>query len=555
MPAVEISKADLESLLGVELSERDIYEYIPRLKCEIEELRGDTIVLEVSSDRPDLFSVEGIARALRPWLGIKQKEYMVKESNVVGFAERIPQRPFVALAVVRDVKLNETALAQVVQLQERIAETYGRKRRKVSIGVYDLDLVKPPIHYVMADPGTKYRPLGETREMTLREVLEKTEKGLLYGHIIASMEMYPVLRDSQGSILSLVPILNSEDCKVTASTRNILIDATGTSLHEVLDAITIMSFNIAERSKTRLVEVVSVHYPDGLVIKAPRTGTSSIKVAVADANNLLGLELDASTIANLLQKFDYEVVEAGSDKLVVKPPVYRVDVKTWVDVVEDIAISYGYERLGEEADHLPRASSAGRIHLIEYFSRRLRDVLTGLGFQEVANYMMSSRRVQLEMMNVSDKEMFLVENPRSERFEGLRVWLAPQLLEVIVENARKFSRIAIFEIGDVVEPDESHETRARVERHVGMAISHEKATLTDGLAYVKALLEELKVKPLFKKGVVSGLLKERTAIIEACGTEIGFVGELDPVIAYRLELKNPVVIAELNLNKIISACL
>ncbi|MEM2025172.1 MAG: phenylalanine--tRNA ligase subunit beta, partial [Desulfurococcaceae archaeon] len=236
-------------------------------------------------------------------------------------------------------------------------------------------------------------------------------------------------------------------------------------------------------------------------------------------------------------------------EIVVRPPLYRVDVRTWVDVAEDVAIAYGYEKLGAEADSLPASGSIGRLHPVEYVSRRLRDFLIGLGFQEVANYMMSNRATQLETLNYPGS-MFSVQNPRSERFEGLRVWLAPQLLDVVKENAEKYNRIMIFEIGDVAIPDPSRETQARIERRLGIAIYYDRATLTDGLAYVKAVLNELEINHKFVKGHLPGFLPERTAVVKSGEEELGFVGEIYPGVTYELGLKNPVVIAELYLDRI-----
>jgi phenylalanyl-tRNA synthetase beta chain len=554
VPVITVKLSDLESLLGRKLSDEEIYYYLAKLKCEVEALEGDQLTYEANSDRPDLFSVEGLSRALKSWLGIPWQPYRIIDSTIEGYASKIPERPYVALAVVRDLVLSDEAVSQIMQLQEKLTQTYGRGRRKVSIGVYDLKGVKPPIKYELADPDTtRFTPLNETSTMTLREALEKTEKGLIYGYIIKDMKKYPVLKDSEDKILSLVPIINSDDFKVTPDTREVLIDATGTSLDEVINAVTIMATSVVERSRSRVIEAVKVFYPDGLHVEAPRKSSNSVVVNMEDVNRLLGTSLTVEEASKLLSYFYYEVVAKGENAFVVKPPVYRVDVKSWVDVAEDIAIAYGYERLGSEASSLPQHSSIGRKHPIEYYSMRVRDILIGLGFEEVANYMLSSRATQLELLGL-EAPMFLVENPKSERFEGVRIWITPQLVETIVENADKASRLAIFEIGDVVLVDPEEETKARVERRVGIAITHDKVTLTDGLAYVRALLRELGITPLFEKHELPGFLAERTAKVIACKGEIGFVGEVDPRILYKLGAKNPIVVAELSLDKVIKLC-
>lgn len=495
-----------------------------------------------------------MSRAIKPWLNLEWRSYKLQESSIKGFAKNIPERPYVALAVVRDLNLSDEAISQIMQLQEKITQTHGRGRRKISIGVYDLDYIDPPIYYDAADPDTtRIRPLDEDREMTLREVLEKNEKGILYGYIIKDMVKYPVLRDARYNILSLAPIINSDHCKVTSSTKNVLIDSTGTSIEDIVNAVTIMATSIAERSRSGIIEIVKVFYEDGRVVKAPRTESSPITLDIERVNNLLGTSLKQEDLEKLLKYFYYSV-ERIDNTLVIRPPIYRVDVKTWVDVAEDIAIAIGYDVLGSEADHLPPAYSRGSIHPIEYISHRVKDIAIGLGFQEVANYMMSSKTTQLDLLG-SNQDIFLVENPRTERFEGVRTWLTPQLIEVVVDNSGKYTRMMFFEIGDIAVLDLTKETRARIERRIGLALTHEKATLTDGLAYVKKLLGELGVEPSFQKYILPGFLPERTALIKGCvDIDLGFVGEVDPRTLYNLGVRNPVIIAELYLNSIIEHC-
>lgn len=553
MPVIRVSMSDLESLLAKRLTLEELYKGLTRLKCEIENIAGDTVEYEANHDRPDLFSSEGLARALRPFLGLEERHYRIEESgNVRGYAEDVAGRPYIALAVVRDVVLSEEAISQIMQLQEKLASTYGRGRRKASIGVYDLDLIKPPIYYRAVDPDkAKYIPLNEKREMTLREVLSETDKGRLYGYIIEHMERYPVLMDSEERILSLAPILNADYNKVTTKTRNILVDSTGLSPDIVVDMVTIMSANIVERSRSGVVELVRVEHPGGLVIEAPRKAGSTITVDLGDVSRLLGVELSVEEALKLLQQHYYRVKSVSGKVFSVEAPAYRIDVKTWVDVAEDIAVSYGYHALGGQADSLPPSISVGRLHPLEYASRRIRDILVGMGFTEVSNYMMSSVEAQTSLLG-GGREVFIVENPKSEKYTALRSWLTPGLLETIVENTGKRPRIAVFEIGDVVIPDASRETGARVERRLCVALSHEKATLTDGLAVVKALLRDLGVKPLFEGATIAGFLQGRTAVIRVDDDNVGFVGEVEPGILYRLGVVNPVVIAEVVLNKVIN---
>ncbi|MEM1760749.1 MAG: phenylalanine--tRNA ligase subunit beta, partial [Desulfurococcaceae archaeon] len=184
MPVIVVSRRDLERLVGRSLTYEEIFDYLTRLKCEVEKIGEDVIEYEATHDRPDLFSVEGLARAIRIMNGEKQSFEFIDE-NIVFYNKGVPYRPYVAFAIVKNIVLDDEAIKQIMQLQEKLASIYGRKRRKASIGVYDFDKFKIPIYYELADPmETRFIPLDYNEEMNLLEILEKTEKGREYGWII-----------------------------------------------------------------------------------------------------------------------------------------------------------------------------------------------------------------------------------------------------------------------------------------------------------------------------------------------------------------------------------
>ena len=551
MPVIKIMKWDLERLLGKVLSIDEILDYLPRIKCEVDSISEEgEIEYEATHDRPDLYSVEGVARSLRSFLGLGENKYQLVDEGLKAYNTGVPGRPYIALAVVRDLDLDDEAVKQMMQLQEKLHMTYCRRRRKASIGVYDLDKIKPPLYYELADPSIKFTPLDESREMTLKEILTNTVRGKEYGHIIANWEKYPILRDSEGTILSMPPIINSEDTRVTVETKNVIIDATGIDPKTVIDMVTIMAYNIAERSRGKKIVFVEAIMPDNTVLKAPREKGVTIEIDPSKVNEVLGTSLDIEQVIELLKKFDYKIINNQKEQLIVTVPPYRVDVKSWIDVAEDIAMAYGYDTIGSTAYDLPKATHPGRIHPSEFLSRLLRKILVGMGFIEVVNYMMSNPEIQLRIFDMED-ELITVTNPKMEKYTSLRRWLVPGLLEIIDANKEKEAEIRIFEIGDVAIPDTSTDTGARIERRLGIAVSHRKATLTDGLAIVSTLMERLGLIPRYEKAVIKGLLPQRTAKIYVDNIEIGYVGEIHPRVLLRIGHDKPVVVSEIILNKLL----
>ncbi len=554
MPVIRISRSDLERLIGRSLSIDEIIDMLPRIKCEVETITEEgEIEYEATHDRPDLYSVEGVARALRGLLGLEMHRYEFVDEGAKAYAAEIPRRPYVAFAIVKDLELDDEAVKQIMQLQEKLATTYGRNRRKASIGVYDLHKFTMPVYYELRDPiSTRFVPLEEVKEMSLQEILVETEKGRMYRHLLQGWEKYPVIRDRKGRILSMPPIINSEDTKVTTETRNVLIDSTGLDEKTVVDMVTVMATSIAERSTTGKIVFVTTIYPDKKTLRAPRTTGPEIVASVKAINELLGTSLSRKEMIELLSKMGYVVEERDNDYIRAIAPPYRLDIHNYTDLAEDIAIAYGYEKIGIEAIGLPPATHPGRLHPLEFISRLIRKILVGYGYIEVANYMMSSPTTQFEMLGIKGMDMIMVSNPKMEKYTGLRRWLTPGLLEILLVNYEKRPEMKIFEVGDVAIPDENTDTGARIERRLGILITHEKTTLTDGIAIINAILNRLGLTPRYEKTQIPGYLPQRTAKIIVDEEEIGFVGEIDPRILYRQDIENPVVVAEMVLNKLLS---
>ncbi|MEZ0393833.1 MAG: phenylalanine--tRNA ligase subunit beta [Desulfurococcaceae archaeon] len=549
MPTIKASVSYLKRLTGLGLDAEILMRLLPTLKCEIERLEGDELEYEASHDRPDLFSAEGLARSMLMLLGRYTKRAKVVDLGALARAEEVPYRPYVAFGVVSEIKLDDESIRQLTQLQEKFHSTYGRDRRKISIGFYDLDKIKLPVTYRLARPDEiKFVPLDHEREMSLAEVLEKTEQGRKYGHLVAGHGLYPVIVDAEGRVVGFPPIVNSEETRVTERTRALLIDSTGLDQEWVVNAVTLIAYNALETASEGTLGVVETKYWNGTSLKAPRTAGRVIAVNVKEVNALLGTEISGDEMVRLAELHGYEAVSRNGDVVLLRSPPFRFDVKEWVDVAEDVAMSYGYHRLGAEALSLPSSRSRGIPLGINELSNRLADSLVGLGFTEVATYMMSNREWQFELFNVEGR-MFEVSNPRSARYTGLRTWLTPGLLEVVKENAEREAVVRIFEVGDVAIPCE--EAQVCVERRVGIAISHEKATITDALAVIRGLLEQFGLRPKFERARVAGMLEERGALIIVEGRQVGFAGEVHPLALERVGLSKPVAVAELVVDRIL----
>ncbi|RLI99202.1 MAG: phenylalanine--tRNA ligase subunit beta, partial [Candidatus Aenigmatarchaeota archaeon] len=519
MPVVDILRWDLERLVGEKLDNNVIMDMLPRLKLEIESIENDVIEFEATHDRPDLYSVEGVARGLK---GLLEKElgiprYEFFDSRIIGYNEGPSYRPYIGLAIVRGVDFDDESIRQVMQLQEKLHTTFGRDRRKISIGLYDLSKIKPPVYYRHVDPDeVKFVPLEFAEELSLREILKYHPKGVEYGWIIANYDTYPLLVDSEGTVLSMPPIVNSEDTKVTEETRDVIIDTTATDLMAGLKALTIVTLALAERGgKVGMVKVIG---KNGELI-TPLRDNEEFFLDVSLVERLSGLRVTVEETANLLRRMRFDV-EIG-DRLRVLVPPYRVDILHPVDLVEEVVMAYGYDNIDPI---VMRPLHPGREDGLEVFTRIVRNRMIGLGFIEVNNYMMTNPELLYDKMRLSRMPTVVVENPKQENYTCLRTWLTPLLMQVLSRSKHVEYPQRIFETGDVVIIDERSENMTREERRLAFAIAGDGITFTDGHAVLDAFLRSFKLDYTLESITHESFIDGRYAKVIVDGKEVGFIG-------------------------------
>ncbi|MCD6522685.1 MAG: phenylalanine--tRNA ligase subunit beta [Candidatus Diapherotrites archaeon] len=538
MPKISINYWDLVHLVGRELSIKELEDIFPNIKCEWVSSDGETIELETTHERPDLISTEGIARALRAYLGIESglKQFKFKRSGLKAIVDKsvIPERPHSRMFIVKDVSMTSALIEQLMQMQEKLHLIYTNNRRDASIGVYDLDTFKWPITYCAKD-DYRFVPLGETEEMSCKEVLEKTEKGREYAHLIG--KKYPLIIDAEGKVLSMPPILNSEDTKLTAETKNLFVDVSGMDEKTVEKIATLMAVALAERGN---VETVTMEYPKRK-IESPELKTEVRKVSHQYINKLLGTSFDTGEMVRLLEKMGFGAKAEGNN-INVRIPCYRFDVLHDCDIAEEIAIAYGYNRL---EPILPKVSTIGRRHPVERLSEQIREIMIGAGFQEVLTYILCSK----ELMEKANFSGFVeIINPVSEEYNCVRNSLIPRHLDVLHNNKHHPLPHKIFEVEDCVEV---HGNKTETVRKLCVMMIDHGITFTNMKSLLQVLMKNLGYEYSISEIKHPAFLEGRTGKIKISGKDVGIIGEVHPEVLNRFELKHPVVAMEINIEKII----
>lgn len=550
MPTITIDYNDLCQLLGKRLDLDRIAQDLAAIKCEIESIEGTEITIEVTPDRPDLFSTAGIAVALGGLRGDERglPKVKVKRGEVVVMVDKdvVSIRPFAGFSEVRGLQLSDEAVRQIMQLQEKLHETYCRKRRRVSIGIHDRGAIAPLIRYTALRPDEiRFIPLDERREMTGSEILSLTSKGVQYGSIIKDFDRYPLILDENGVVLSMPPIINSIHTVVTPSTRNVFVDVTGTDRVLVDDVLAVVTLALVRRGEE--VRTVKVIQPDE-VVWTPKLIPTERELDLERVKDVLGIPLSATEVENLLLKMRYGISLRERGRLRVLVPPGRRDVLHEIDLIEDVLMGYGYNRVKPETPSI--ATIGGENEIVEV-TRKARDLMVGLGFQEVVSYMMTNKKLMFTKMRLKPERVVEVENPASLTYSILRNWLLPCLLEFLSVNRHHAYPQRIFECGDIVAIDERMETRTKSVRKLAAAMASSKVGYEDIQAVLYSLLPNLGIDGWTIRAAKHGsFIDGRCASVLVGGRSLCILGEIDPEVISNFELEMPVAGFEMDISRI-----
>lgn len=550
MPTIEVSRGDLCNLIGRRLSMKQLEEAVLYAKCEIDSADGDTLKLDCKdTNRPDLWSAEGVAREMAGRLGRPGlPAYRVGKSGVrVLVNPRLKAiRPYTVCAVVRNLNMTPDVLSQMIQLQEKVSMTFGRNRKEVAIGVYDLHRITSPIKFTTTAPdGIMFMPLEFSREMTPAQILKSHPKGREFGHLLEGMREYPVFIDSAGEVLSMPPIINSDYTgKVTRETRDIFIECSGFNLRFLLPALNVIASALADRGGK--VETVEIDFGGGKKLVTPDLSPRKTRADLDFINKVSGLKLSMAQARKLLEQARY-AVKAHGRRMNLLYPAYRQDIMHMRDVAEDAVISYGYNRIEPVP---PRLATIGKTSDMETFSDRCARIMVGLGYQEILSYILTSKGKLFTRMLLPESDIVEIENYVSENWNVFRNSLLPGMLEFLSRNNNQEYPQRIFEIGECVLPDPRQETRTRDVRKLSLAFTGNSAGYQDASGALEALLSNLGVPFSLRARKHPSFIPGRCADVLLRNRPAGMVGEIHPQVLNNFGLKMPVAALELDVQEL-----
>jgi phenylalanyl-tRNA synthetase beta chain len=542
MPVVSLSATQLRRLIGRDLPTAELAERMPALGGDVAGVEGDTIHMEWFPNRTDLLTVEGTGRALRAFLGVRPglAAYRVEKprTDLRVDPSVAAVRPYAGLCFVRNVPFDDDYVKTVIDAQEKLTHSPGRKRRKIAIGIHDAKGIAGPFTYTVVGPKDKpFVALNESAPRTPADIVATHPKGKEYGHLLPP-DRFPVFLDGKGDVLSLPPVINAQRTAVSAATRDVLVDVTGTDLPSVKATVALLATGFAERGGA--IEGVTVHDASGTWV-APDLKPAERVLHVDDVNALLGRAFTGDEAAECLRRLGHDA-EAFDTKIQVRSPAWRFDLFHAVDLIEDVAIGWGYDRFPHD---LPKAPSFGGRLPHQPLEDAARAALAGQGWHEAKTLTLSNPRDQWRNWGEADGPAVLLLNPVLEEQTLLRTRLVPSLLGVLAANRHRSLPQSLFEAGYVVEPDGKGRWPNRL--HLAGVQLSAKAGFSDAKGLVLALLRDLRLDATLAPGDRKGLVPGRQGRIVKGNHEVGWFGELHPDTLVAFGLTAPCIAFELDL--------
>ena len=541
MPVVELSYTRLQKLVG-KVTKKQISDSLPFLGLDIESEDKDLVRIEYSPNRPDYSTDFGIALGLQGLLGIKTGAVKLKIKKSAKYSlsakpgiEKI--RPFVTGIVAKNGKIDDKTIKQLMTMQEDLHFGIGRKRKKSSIGIHDLDKIVFPLVYTTANRNYQFTPLNSEKEISISEILTNTEVGKNYGSLLGQSSQVPLILDANQKTVSFPPIINAAVTTVTTKTKNLFVEVTGINKEDAEDMLSVVATILQSAGFT--LESIKI---SGIKNSSPKFEEKKITVNSSLINQTLGLNLSTSKIISSLKKSRLDASSKGTN-IICTIPAFRFDIFGPMDLVEEVALGYGIQNLEPS---LSPSQTIGNTNPVSLHLKSLDHTMIGLGYLEALNSSLTSKRVLYDMTNRDTSKIISVLDSKSLEHTILRDSVLPGLIENLSRNIHESYPQKIFETGTVFsigDPISEKFSFSGISAHKDANFTEIKSVLQSALKTGFGIEIETKttINPTFEDG--------HCATIILNGKSIGVMGKIHSKIVENYKIRVPVMGFEMSLSE------
>lgn len=541
----------------------------------IDERGGDFIFeIEITSNRPDCLSIYGIAREIRGIFGSKLKP--IKADLLKGAKLKKPS-----------IKIEDRkgCLRYVGRVMEGVEIGPSPKwliERIEAVGLRPVNNVVDITNFCLLESGQPLHAFDHDKLDGGRIIVRRAKRG----EEIATIdnvnrkldENILVIADARKPV-AIAGIMGGKDTEVGLSTKRILLESayfdppTIRMAAKRLGVSTESSYRFERSVDLRGVLPASNRAAQLICDLAKAKAISSatdegmreekrkrIEFRISRANKILGTAIPMSKCSAILRRLGLKARQKGKGALEVDIPSFRRDLKEEIDLAEEAARIYGYDKVPETLTRISIWGKGSQKSSDRIVEQTIRQALIGMGLNEAITYSLISKDSSInKIMNAQEDNLLKVRNPLSSEYEVLRPSLLGGLLDVLAYNInRKISDIRIFELGKVYGVGTApSEKGALAIALCGMKVKDwkkkEALDIFDLKGTIEAFLEkvgileyefEAKPFPIFAPSASSS--------IKVAGKDIGLFGKASKALLDRYDIKNPIFISELDLNPIFS---
>jgi phenylalanyl-tRNA synthetase beta chain len=576
MPTVTFDHATLRALQARHDVEHDPWLWeaeLSNIGCVVEACDADEIEIEVFPDRADLLSPETMAHAARAFLHRKggAPELPTVDGDITMDVDPslATVRPVILGAIVRGVdngstpEENDAFIQALMDHQEKLHFSIGRRRRRASIGVHDLGTLAPPFRVITVPEAYSFIPLAETQRRSIREILDSHPKGMEYAHLLEGFTRFPVIVDVADRVLSFPPIINGDHTTVTETTTDFFIDVTGWDKRACEASLLLICLAFTARGGT--VETIGITDCHGVEERTPNGRPRRVFLPKRLLEEILGREFNKQEITAAIDRMGGRFIQmrtvtdgpltadrmadtaVGEQEYVIEMPRWRADILHPVDLVEEVATGIGYEGLGSA---LSSQSKAGIPLPASHFHRRIKESLQANGLQQVTSLTLSNESDQFDRIRAEPSTaVTTLHNPITVDHTIMRQSIMPSLLNLLAANRHHELPQRVYELGTVVRDHHNATRVAWTCAEVGTGFTAAKGVAQALLRDLGAFSRELEVtfEPLEDD---SAYLAGRGSKVLVEGQWVGCFGEIDPAVSETFGLKVPIHAGEFDVDKI-----
>lgn len=538
-------------------------------------LRDTILEIDLTPNRADALSHIGIARELSALSGCSLK---IPVSKVHG---HLPDISSLTSVEVRDSELCPRYTGRVITDVTVRPSPLWMQQRLRAVGVRPVNNIVDVTNYVLMEWGQPLHAFDydrlEGHRIVVRCAMPGEKMRTLDG---MERELDPsmlVICDADKAV-AVAGVMGGEDTEVSQATRRIFLESAcfqpasirktskklglrsesshrferGTDIEGMVQALDRAASLIQELAGGRIAKGRMDHYP---VKRAAR----EVTVRYDRVRTLLGVDAGTEEILRIFKGLSFAIIDTDSERAVVRIPAFRVDVTREIDLIEEIARVYGYNRIPSSVPHA--SVSPGRMTRDQEWAVRARQTLAGLGYSETIHYSFHSP-ADLDSLGLSEEDplraQVRIRNPLSEDQSVLRSTLIPGLLRTLYRNQKRSSTdLKIFEIGRTFAPRDAvlplEKTRlaglasGRV-RPPGWDVPPRDVDFFDLKGDLQAFLDGMGIRGarFTRQEGIPFLHPGKSAWI-ACGpARLGFLGELHPSVVTGYEISGPAICFDLD---------